>query len=74
MVCEKNETDLDINIPAVLLPRDAGFALHTVLTSGNSGNSLTHCGHLYFHFHARECFFFNSLWHGIWLFVQSKIS
>uniref|UniRef100_A0A0E0Q2Z2 PA domain-containing protein n=2 Tax=Oryza TaxID=4527 RepID=A0A0E0Q2Z2_ORYRU len=36
MVCEKNETDLDINIPAVLLPRDAGFALHTVLTSGNS--------------------------------------
>uniref|UniRef100_A0A0D9WUF3 PA domain-containing protein n=1 Tax=Leersia perrieri TaxID=77586 RepID=A0A0D9WUF3_9ORYZ len=36
MVCEKNETDLDINIPAVLLPRDAGFALHTILTSGNS--------------------------------------
>ncbi|KAL5216906.1 hypothetical protein ABZP36_008307 [Zizania latifolia] len=36
MVCEKNETDLDINIPAVLLPRDAGFALHTVLTSGSS--------------------------------------
>ncbi|KAF0910128.1 hypothetical protein E2562_001351 [Oryza meyeriana var. granulata] len=36
MVCEKNETNLDINIPAVLLPRDAGFALHMVLTSGNS--------------------------------------
>jgi hypothetical protein len=36
MVCEKNETDLDIHIPAVLLPKDAGSALHTLLTSGNA--------------------------------------
>lgn len=36
MVCEKNETDLDINIPAVLLPKDAGSALHTLLTNGNT--------------------------------------
>ncbi|OEL34541.1 Signal peptide peptidase-like 5 [Dichanthelium oligosanthes] len=36
MVCEKNETDLDIHIPAILLPKDAGSALHTLLTSGNA--------------------------------------
>ncbi|CAL5050325.1 unnamed protein product [Urochloa decumbens] len=36
MVCEKNETDLDIHIPAVLLPKDAGSALHTLLTNGNA--------------------------------------
>ena len=40
MVCEKNETDLDIHIPAVLLPKDAGSALHTLLTSGNAGKLL----------------------------------
>lgn len=43
MVCEKNETDLDINIPAVLLPKDAGSALHTLLTDGNAGKLLAHC-------------------------------
>jgi signal peptide peptidase-like protein 2B len=35
MVCEKNETELDIHIPAVLLPQDAGLALHTLLTDGD---------------------------------------
>ncbi|GJN39436.1 hypothetical protein PR202_gb28556 [Eleusine coracana subsp. coracana] len=36
MVCEKNETDLDIHIPAVLLPKNAGVSLHTLLTSGSA--------------------------------------
>ncbi|OEL37907.1 Signal peptide peptidase-like 4 [Dichanthelium oligosanthes] len=34
MVCERNETDLDIGIPAVLLPKDAGFSLQNLLSSG----------------------------------------
>jgi hypothetical protein len=42
MVCEKNETELDIHIPAVLLPQDAGIALRTLVTDGKSGKSLTH--------------------------------
>jgi hypothetical protein len=44
MVCEKNETDLDIHIPAVLLPKAAGGGLHKLLMSGNAGNLLMHCG------------------------------
>ncbi|KQK16532.1 signal peptide peptidase-like 5 [Brachypodium distachyon] len=36
MVCEKNETELDIHIPAVLLPNDAGVDLHSFLTTGKS--------------------------------------
>jgi hypothetical protein len=34
MVCDSNETDLDINIPAVLLPKEAGAALERHLTQG----------------------------------------
>ncbi|KAL6911283.1 hypothetical protein ACP4OV_000088 [Aristida adscensionis] len=34
MVCERNETELDINIPAVLLPKDAGSALEGLLARG----------------------------------------
>lgn len=34
MVCDSKETDLDINIPAVLLPKDAGGALQRQLTHG----------------------------------------
>lgn len=34
MVCERNETDLDIGIPAVLLPKDAGSSLQSLLSSG----------------------------------------
>ncbi|KAG8072969.1 hypothetical protein GUJ93_ZPchr0006g42821 [Zizania palustris] len=34
MVCDRNETDLDINIPAVLLPKDAGNDLQKLLESG----------------------------------------
>lgn len=51
MVCEKNETDLDIHIPAVLLPKDAGSALHTLLTTGNAGKLLPRSAHQHFNFH-----------------------
>ncbi|KAK3155700.1 hypothetical protein QOZ80_2BG0206480 [Eleusine coracana subsp. coracana] len=34
MVCDSKETELDINIPAVLLPKDAGAALQRHLTHG----------------------------------------
>ncbi|KAF8779498.1 hypothetical protein HU200_002545 [Digitaria exilis] len=34
MVCDRNETDLDIGIPAVLLPKDAGSSLQSLLSSG----------------------------------------
>ena len=39
MVCDRNETDLDIGIPAVLLPKDAGSKLRSLLSSGE-GNFL----------------------------------
>ena len=38
MVCEQNETDLDIKIPAVMLPQDAGASLEKLLLNGSSGN------------------------------------
>lgn len=34
MVCDLNETALDINIPAVMLPQDAGLSLQNSLKSG----------------------------------------
>lgn len=34
MVCETNETNLDIGIHAVLLPKDAGSSLQRSLSSG----------------------------------------
>lgn len=37
MVCEPDETDLDIHIPAVMLPQDAGTSLEKMLTSNSSG-------------------------------------
>lgn len=40
MVCEPDETDLDIQIPAVMLPQDAGASLEKMLTSNASGNVL----------------------------------
>ncbi|KAJ4831903.1 Signal peptide peptidase-like 2 [Turnera subulata] len=36
MVCEPNETDLDIQIPAVMLPQDAGSSLEKMLLSNAS--------------------------------------
>ncbi|EMS64986.1 Signal peptide peptidase-like 2B [Triticum urartu] len=41
MVCEKNETELDIHIPAVLLPKDAGQALRSLLTANTSSAILS---------------------------------
>jgi signal peptide peptidase-like 2B len=37
MVCDKNETDLNINIAAVMLPKDAGVSLEELLKDGHSG-------------------------------------
>lgn len=37
MVCEKDETDLDIKIPAVMLPQDAGVSLEKMLKNSSSG-------------------------------------
>ncbi|XP_020112959.1 signal peptide peptidase-like 4 [Ananas comosus] len=36
MVCDHNETDLDIKIPTVLLPKDAGVSLEKILNRGDS--------------------------------------
>ncbi|KAL2543475.1 Signal peptide peptidase-like 2 [Forsythia ovata] len=36
MVCEPDETDLDIHIPAVMLPHDAGATLDKMLSNGSS--------------------------------------
>lgn len=37
MVCEPNETDLDIRIPVVMLPQDAGASLEKMLMNSTSG-------------------------------------
>ncbi|XVE98250.1 hypothetical protein REPUB_Repub03eG0089500 [Reevesia pubescens] len=37
MVCEPDETALDIHIPTVMLPQDAGASLEKMLTSNSSG-------------------------------------
>ncbi|GAB2296876.1 Signal peptide peptidase-like 2 [Dionaea muscipula] len=36
MVCEPDETDLDIHIPAVMLPKDAGVSLEKMLLNNTS--------------------------------------
>lgn len=37
MVCEPDETDLNIHIPVVMLPQDAGIKLEKMLSNGSSG-------------------------------------
>lgn len=37
MVCEPDETALDIHIPAVMLPQDAGTTLENMLMSNSVG-------------------------------------
>lgn len=37
MVCEPDETDLDIKIPAVMLPQEAGASLEKMLRNSSSG-------------------------------------
>ena len=39
MVCEPDETDLDIQIPAVMLPQDAGATLEKMLINSSKGTS-----------------------------------
>lgn len=36
MVCDRNDTDLNINIPVVMLPQDAGASLEKYLENGSS--------------------------------------
>lgn len=40
MVCEPDETDLDIHIPTVMLPQDAGVELERMLSNRSSSKSL----------------------------------
>lgn len=37
MVCEENGTFLDITIPVVMLPKDAGSRLEAEVVAGNRG-------------------------------------
>lgn len=37
MVCEKNETDVSIGIPTVMLPQDAGAILEADLKNNSKG-------------------------------------
>lgn len=43
MVCEKNESDVDIGIPAVMLPQDAGTNLENVLKNNSTGTLPLFC-------------------------------
>ncbi|KAK6158208.1 hypothetical protein DH2020_005522 [Rehmannia glutinosa] len=36
MVCEPDDTDLDIHIPAIMIPQDAGFTLEKMLSNGSA--------------------------------------
>lgn len=47
MVCEPNETDLDIHIPAVMLPQDAGTTLEKKLTNSSSGKVFSYSAWLW---------------------------
>lgn len=56
MVCDPDETDLNIHIPAVMLPLDAGARLEKMLTSTSSGE-------LSFDFqNISGCFFVHAMW------------
>lgn len=44
MVCEPDETDLDIHIPAVMLPQDAGVSLQKMLMNGSLGKLFSYFG------------------------------
>lgn len=43
MVCEKNESDVDIGIPAVMLPQDVGTNLENDLKSNSTGTFSLFC-------------------------------
>lgn len=40
MVCDPHETDLDIKIPSVMVPQDAGTSLEKMLSNNSSGKIL----------------------------------
>lgn len=62
MVCEPDETDLDIQIPAVMLPQDAGVTLQKLLSNGSSGRNLWVIEMtIYHHFQTLLTFFWLSL-------------
>lgn len=44
MVCEPDEMDLDIHIPAVMLPQDAGATLQKMLMNNSSGKAFPNLG------------------------------
>ena len=48
MVCEKGENVLDINIPVVMLPIDAGRSLEETVHSNSIGIPLLVCFQFYF--------------------------
>lgn len=42
MVCEVNETDVDIRIPAVMIPQDAGASLVQSIKNNSHGKITLH--------------------------------
>ncbi|KAL3619280.1 Signal peptide peptidase-like 2 [Castilleja foliolosa] len=53
MVCEPDETDLDIHIPAIMLPRNAGATLEKMLSNGSSVGTIL-CSSYWSAWSARE--------------------
>ncbi|GAB4834424.1 Signal peptide peptidase-like 2 [Ancistrocladus abbreviatus] len=53
MVCEPDETDLDIHIPAVMLPQDAGLSLEKMLLNNSSVGTIL-CASYWSAWSARE--------------------
>lgn len=47
MVCEDDEPDVEIGIPAVMLPDKIGEILENVLTNNSEGMLLFLCSHLH---------------------------
>lgn len=40
MVCDRNETNLNIMIPAVMLPKDAGNSIENITSKGAKGRCI----------------------------------
>ncbi|KAK6137475.1 hypothetical protein DH2020_028780 [Rehmannia glutinosa] len=53
MVCEPGDTDLDIHIPAIMIPQDAGFTLEKMLSNGSSVSTIL-CASYWSAWSARE--------------------
>lgn len=48
MVCEENETDIDIGIPAVMLPQDVGTNMEKHIKNNSIGMIYFYCIYLLF--------------------------